>query len=74
MIVAYHRWRDMWALILLAALLFPGTALGVNSQDEIRIDVPANGQIKVQNDFGNVSVELWDNSYAAVSASIEGSA
>jgi VWFA-related protein len=64
----------MWALILLAALLFPGTALGVNSQDEIRIDVPANGQIKVQNDFGNVSVELWDNSYAAVSASIEGSA
>lgn len=64
----------MWALILLAALLFPGTALAVNSQDEIRIDVPANGQIKVQNDFGNVSVELWNNSYAAVSASIEGSA
>ena len=64
----------MWALIFLAALLFPGSALAVNSQDEIRIDVPANGQIKVQNDFGNVSVELWENSYAAVSASIEGSA
>src|SRR5688572_1221012 len=64
----------MLALILLAALLFPGTALAVNSQDEIRIDVPANGQIKVQNDFGNVSVELWNNTYAAVSASIEGSA
>jgi VWFA-related protein len=64
----------MWALILLAALLFPSTALAVNSQDEIRIDVPANGQIKVQNDFGRVSVELWNNSYAAVSASIEGSA
>ena len=64
----------MWALIVLAALLFPSTALAVNSQDEIRIDVPANGQIKVQNDFGNVSVEIWDNTYAAVSASIEGSA
>ena len=65
----------MWALILLAALFFPSTALAVNSQqDEIRIDVPANGQIKVQNDFGNVSVEVWDNTYAAVSASIEGSA
>ena len=64
----------MWALIVLAALLFPGKALAVNSQDEIRIDVPANGQIKVQNDFGNVSVEVWNNSYAAVSASIEGSA
>ncbi|HSD45827.1 MAG TPA: VWA domain-containing protein, partial [Pyrinomonadaceae bacterium] len=72
--MAYHQREMMWALIFLAALLFPGSALAVNSQDEIRIDVPANGQIKVQNDFGNVSVELWENSYAAVSASIEGSA
>lgn len=64
----------MWGLILVAALLFPSTVLAVNSQDEIRIDVPANGQIKVQNDFGTVSVEVWNNNYAAVSASIEGSA
>ena len=63
----------MWALILLAALFFPSSALP-DSQDEIRIDVPANGQIKVQNDFGTVAVEIWENSYAAVSASIEGSA
>lgn len=64
----------MWALILLAALFFPSSASAVNTQDEIRIDVPANGTIKVQNDFGTVAVEVWENSYAAVSASIEGSA
>jgi VWFA-related protein len=64
----------MWGLILLAALLFPSTVSAVNSQDEIRIDVPANGQIKVQNDFGTVAVEIWENNYAAVSASIEGAA
>lgn len=63
----------MKALIFLAALLFPGTALAVNSDDEIRIDVPANVRIKVRNDFGNVSVAVWGNNYVAVSAEVEGS-
>ena len=60
----------MWCLILLAALLFPSTASAVQS-DEIRIDVPADGEIRVRNDFGNVAVELWNNSYVAVSATFE---
>jgi VWFA-related protein len=64
----------MWALVLLATLLFPATASAVAPNDEIRIDVPANGQIKVRNDFGNVDIELWNNSYVTVSATIEGSA
>jgi len=70
----------MWCLILLAALLFPSiasavsTASAVQSGDEIRIDVPADAQITVRNDFGNVSVEVWNNSYVAVSAAIDGSA
>ena len=64
----------MWCLILLAALLFPSTASAVDFQDEIRIDVAADAQIKVRNDFGSVSVELWNNSYVAVSADIEGGA
>lgn len=68
----------MWCLILLAALLFPSTALvaspALQSADEIRIDVPADGQIKVRNDFGNVSVELWNNSFVAVSATFESTA
>jgi VWFA-related protein len=64
----------MWCLILLAALLFPSTASAVQSADEIRIEVPADAQITVRNDFGNVSVEVWNNSYVAVSATVEGSA
>lgn len=64
----------MWCLILLAALLFPSTASADQSADEIRIDVPADAQIAVRNDFGNVSVEVWNNNYVAVSATVEGSA
>jgi VWFA-related protein len=61
----------MWGLILLAALLFPGQVSAADSTDEIRIDVPADGQIKVRNDFGKVSVETWNNTYVAVSATFE---
>jgi Ca-activated chloride channel homolog len=70
----------MWCLILLAALLFPSTASAssaastIQSADEIRVEVPADAQIKVRNDFGNVSVELWNNSYVAVSATFESTA
>lgn len=44
----------------------------VHADDEIRIDFPAGGQLKVRNDFGNVSAEVWSNSYVAVSADIGG--
>ena len=55
-------------LIVLAAFS-PAT---VYADDEIRIDLPAGGELKVRNDFGNVSAEVWRNSYVAVSASIGG--
>ena len=42
------------------------------ADDEIRIDLPANAQIKVRNDFGNVTAEVWTNNYVAVSAVIGG--
>jgi VWFA-related protein len=64
----------LWGIAFFAVSLFPPTSVAVQFADEIRIDVPANGQIKVRNDFGKVSVELWNNTYVAVSASIEGSA
>src|SRR6476646_936766 len=62
----------MRRLILVAALLLPNLAFAVLEADEIRIDIPATGKIKVRNDFGNVSVDVWNNSYVAVSATIEG--
>ena len=62
----------MRGFILLAALLLPITASAVQTGDEIRIDMPTTGKIKVRNDFGDVSIEVWQNSYVTVSATIEG--
>src|SRR6185369_16718326 len=55
-------------LIFLAAFS-PTTAY---ADDEIRIDLPAGGQLKVRNDFGNINVEVWNNTQVAVSAVIGG--
>jgi VWFA-related protein len=60
--------KVLYGLVLLAAFS-PTTAY---ADDEIRIDLPANAQIKVRNDFGNVTVEVWSNNYVAVSAAIGG--
>ncbi|HEU4931703.1 MAG TPA: VWA domain-containing protein [Pyrinomonadaceae bacterium] len=60
--------KVLLGLIFLAAFS-PTTAY---ADDEIRIDLPAGGQLKVRNDFGNISAEVWSNSYLAVSASIGG--
>ncbi|HEY0728145.1 MAG TPA: VWA domain-containing protein [Pyrinomonadaceae bacterium] len=68
------RKHVLWGLVFFVGFLFPATYLAVQDSDEIRIDVPADAQITVRNDFGNVSVEVWNNSYVAVSAAIEGSA
>lgn len=64
--------KVLWGFLFLAGFLFPPATLAVQSGEEIRIDLPADGQVKVRNDFGSVSVEVWDNSYVAVSASFEG--
>src|SRR5215217_4306685 len=55
-------------LIFLAAFS-PATAY---ADDEIRIDLPAGGELKIRNDFGNVDAEVWGNNYVAVSALIGG--
>jgi VWFA-related protein len=62
----------MLRFILVAALLFPTTAFG--AYDEIRIELPPGGQLKARNDFGSIAVELWNENYATVSASVDGSA
>ncbi len=60
--------KVLLGLIVLAAFS-PTTAY---ADDEIRIDLPAGGQLKVRNDFGDVTAEVWSNSYVAVSAVIGG--
>ena len=41
--------------LLFLAAFSPTTAY---ADDEIRIDLPAGGQLKVRNDFGSVTAEL----------------
>ena len=60
--------KAILGLIFLAAFS-PATAY---ADDEIRIDFPAGGQLKVRNDFGDVMVEVWSNNHVAVSAIIGG--
>jgi len=55
--------------LLFLAAFSPTTAY---ADDEIRIDLPAGGQLKVRNDFGNISAEVWSHTYVAVSATIGG--
>jgi len=55
--------------LLFLAAFSPATAY---ADDEIRIDLPAGGQLKVRNDFGNINAEVWSNNYVAVSASVGG--
>ncbi|HET8781655.1 MAG TPA: VWA domain-containing protein, partial [Pyrinomonadaceae bacterium] len=62
----------MLRFLILAALFFP-TTVSSATLDDIRIELPPGTQLKVRNDYGNLSVELWDQNYAAVSANIEGS-
>lgn len=55
---------------LIALVAFsPATA---HADDEIRIDLPAAGELRVRNDYGNINAEVWHNSYVAVSAVIGG--
>ncbi|HKG61117.1 MAG TPA: VWA domain-containing protein [Pyrinomonadaceae bacterium] len=60
--------KALLGLMFLAAFS-PTTAY---ADDEIRIDLPAGGQLKVRNDFGDVTAEVWSNSHVAVSAVIGG--
>lgn len=40
--------------------------------DGVRIDVPADARVRIENQFGQVTAEVWKEKYVAVSASIEG--
>ena len=45
-----------------------------NTFEGIQIELPAGGHIRVENQFGDVAVEVWKERYVSVSATVEGSA
>lgn len=64
--------KVLCGLIFLAVLpSFPALAFRAHVDDDLRIELPAGGQLRVRNDFGNVSAEVWNNSYVSVSATID---
>jgi VWFA-related protein len=57
-------------LILLSGFLSTPTLSHGKSFDEgIRIDVPADGRVHVENKFGDVNAEVWSNPYVSVAVS-----
>ena len=63
--------RLCFCLIILPGLFLSfNSSLGNNLDDDIRIDVPADGRVRVENRFGDVTAEVWDKTYVSVSASV----
>ena len=63
--------RLLFGLILLSGfLIFPTQSHGKPNDEGIRIDVPADGRVHIENKFGNVIAEVWDHSYVSVAASL----
>ena len=56
--------------LLFLAAFSPVTARG--DDDVVRIDFPAGRELKVRNDFGDVTIEVWNNDDLAVSTDIAG--
>jgi len=66
--------RLLYSLIILSSIIFsPGLSFGKLIEDDIRIELPPDGHVRVENRFGNVSAEVWSNKYVSVSATVEGS-
>jgi len=67
--------KRVFAAALLPAFVilscFAQTAPG-NAFDGIQIELPANGHLRVENQFGEVAAEVWKEKYVYVSATIEG--
>ena len=60
--------RVLCGLVFLAAF----SPITAHADDEIRIEVRPGAELKIRNDYGNVTTEVWSNTYIAVSATIEG--
>lgn len=66
------RFTYISLLILAGFLLSPGPALA-QVDEGIRIDVPSDALVHVDNRFGNVVVEVWPNAAVTVSATVSDS-
>ena len=68
MLLKVHRLYP--SLMILSWLFLSSFSSLGRPADDIRIDVPADARVHVENRFGDVSVEVWDKTFASVSATI----
>src|SRR5260370_4424192 len=80
MFVAVSRDRSLFSLkktlgimalacaVLAAQNPAPGAAASFQSNEDLRLELPANGNLRVENLRGGVIAELWDRNYVSVSA------
>ena len=66
------RWLSLSLIVLFSFLLFSGSGSCTHLDDDIRLDVPPDGRVHVENRFGDVSSEVWDKQYVSVSAVVTG--
>ncbi len=62
-------------LSLFIIVLLPYVVDAVSSQrDEygLRLDMPASGQIRIENQYGEIAVEVWQEKYLSLAAKIAG--
>lgn len=65
--------RLLFGLILLSGVLIsPTHSYGSQIDEGIRIDVPADSRVLVENNYGHVDTQIWDRSYVSVAATFEG--
>src|SRR6266496_970140 len=62
-------------LSLLIILFLPcvvNAATGQRDDDGLRIDIPANGHVRIENQYGEIAIEVWQEKYLSVAATIAG--
>ena len=66
----------VWLLTIILAVNIPGSfvqgrAFSAQADNGIRIDLPANGQLRVENQFGDIEVSVWKERDVLVAAAID---
>ncbi len=68
----------LFALLLIANIATAGfattRAISVSRAPDIRIDVPADARVRVENPFGAITATVWNEKYVSVAATIDGGA
>src|SRR4026209_2550746 len=59
-------------VVVAASVVLPSMASSTSIDQDIRIDVPTNARVRVENQFGATIASVWKEKYVSVSATIQG--